>query len=122
LSGAAAALALAQEAGVRLRVDAGKLKVVGRPKAVPAEVLATLRGHKAEVLELLSGRRCRYCARRLDWREPGVAIAFADGSGGCMRCYEEAEITRLLEAGRRVTKGAIATTDGGEILVREDQP
>ena len=78
MSGAAAALALAQEAGVRLRVDEGKLKLVGRPETVPAEVLATLREHKAEVLELLTGRRCRYCTRVLDWREPGIAIAFAE--------------------------------------------
>jgi hypothetical protein len=122
VSGAAAALALAQEAGVRLRVDEDKLKVVGRPEAVSAELLATLREHKAEVLELLTGHRCRYCAKRLDWREPGVAIAFADGAGGCVRCYEEAEITRLLEAGRRVTKDAVAVSDDGEILTREGGP
>jgi hypothetical protein len=122
VSGAAAALALVQEAGVRLRVDQGKLKVVGRPEAVPAEVLAALRQHKAEVLELLTGSRCRYCAKRLDWREPGAAIAFADGSGGCVRCYEAAEITRLLEAGRRAVKDAVLTNDDGEILTREDEP
>jgi hypothetical protein len=122
VSGVVAALAQAQEAGVRLRVDAGKLKVVGRPETVPAEVLATLRQHKAEVLELLTGSRCRYCGRRLDWREPGAAIAFADGSGGCVRCYEAAEITRLLEAGRRVVKDAVAVSDDGEILTREDEP
>ena len=122
MSGAAAALALAQEAGVRLRVDQGRLKLVGRPEAVPAEVLATLREHKAELLELLTGCRCRYCGRRLDWREPGVAIAFADGSGGCLRCYEEAEIARLLAAGRRVVKDAVAVSDDGEILTREDGP
>jgi hypothetical protein len=122
VSGAVAALALAQEAGVRLRVDKGRLKIAGRPEAVPAELLATLREHKAEVLELLTGHRCRYCAKRLDWREPGVAIAFADGAGGCVRCYEEAAITRLLEAGRRAVKDAVATSDDGEILTREDEP
>jgi hypothetical protein len=122
VSGAVAALALAQEAGVRLRVDEGRLKVVGRPETVPAELLATLREHKAEVLELLTGHRCRYCGKRLDWREPGAAIAFADGSGGCVRCYEAAEITRLLEAGRRVVKDAVAVSDDGEILTREDEP
>jgi hypothetical protein len=122
VSGAAAALALTQEAGVQLRVDAGRLKVVGRPETVPAEVLATLREHKAEVVELLTGHRCRYCGRRLDWREPGVAIAFADGTGGCLRCYEAAEIARLLEAGRRAVEGAVAINDDGEILTREDGP
>jgi hypothetical protein len=122
VSGAVAALALAQEAGVRLRVDAGKLKIAGRPETVSAEVLATLRQHKAEVLELLAGHRCRYCAKRLDWREPGAAIAFADGSGGCVRCYEAAEIARLLEAGRRVVKDAVAVSDDGEIVTREDEP
>jgi hypothetical protein len=122
VSGAAAALALAQEAGVRLRVDEGKLKVVGRPEAVPAEVLATLREHKTEVLELLTGHRCRYCGRRLDWREPGVAIAFADGSGGCLRCYEEAEIARLMAAGRRAVKNVVTTSDDGELVTREDEP
>jgi hypothetical protein len=122
VSGAVAVLALAQEAGVRLRVDERRLKVVGRPETVPAEVLATLREHKAEVVELLTGHRCRYCGRRLDWREPGVAIAFADGTGGCLRCYEAAEIARLLEAGRRAVEGAVAINDDGEILTREDGP
>jgi hypothetical protein len=122
VSGAAAALALARAAGVRLRVDEGRLKLAGRPAAVPAEVLATLREHKAEVVELLTGHRCRYCGRRLDWREPGVAIAFADGTGGCLRCYEAAEIARLLEAGRRAVEGAVAINDDGEILTREGGP
>jgi hypothetical protein len=71
VSGAVAALALAQEAGVRLRVDEGRLKVVGRPETVPAELLATLREHKAEVLELLTGHRCRCCGEPIDWRRPG---------------------------------------------------
>ncbi len=122
MSGAVAALALAQEAGVRLRVDEGKLKVIGRPETVPAEVLATLRLHKAEVLELLTGRRCWHCSRVLDWREPGVAIAFADATGACVRCYEEAEVARLLEAGRRVTKDVVTINDNGELVTREDEP
>jgi hypothetical protein len=121
VSGAAAALALAQEAGVRLRVDEGKLKLVGRPEAVPAEVLATLREHKAEVLELLTGCRCRYCGRRVVWTEPG-GITFADGTAAHVLCYDQAEIARLLEAGRRAVEGAVAINDDGEILTREDGP
>jgi hypothetical protein len=121
VSGAVAALALAQEAGVRLRVDEGRLKVVGRPETVPAELLATLREHKAEVLELLTGHRCRCCGEPIDWRRPG-GVAFADGLSAHVDCYDEAEIARLLEAGRRAVEGAVLTNDDGEILTREDRP
>jgi hypothetical protein len=119
--GAAAALALAQEAGVQLRVDEGRLKVVGRPEAVPADVLATLREHKAEVLELLTGHRCRYCGRRVTWTEPG-GVTFADGSAAHVLCYDQAEIARLLAAGCRATKDAVLTSDDGEIVTREGEP
>jgi uncharacterized cupin superfamily protein len=121
VSGAAAALALAQEAGVRLRVDAGRLKLVGRPEAVPTGILASLREHKAEVVELLTGHRCRYCGRRLDWTQPG-AVIFADSSAAHVLCYDQAEIARLLEAGRRAVEGAVAINDDGEILTREGGP
>jgi hypothetical protein len=80
VSGAAAALALAQEAGVRLRVDEGRLKVVGRPEAVPAEVLATLREHKAEVLELLqAGSRGQAANDDGDAPEPAGTALDSDG-------------------------------------------
>ena len=121
MSGAAAALALAQAAGVRLRVDKGRLKLVGRPEAVPVEVLAGLREHKAEVLELLTGCRCRYCGRRVVWTEPG-GITFADGTAAHVLCYDQAEIARLLAAGRRTTKDAVLTSDDGEIVTREGEP
>jgi tubulysin polyketide synthase-like protein len=121
VSGAVAALALAQEAGVRLRVDEDKLKVIGRPETVPAEALATLRQHKAEVLELLTGHRCRYCGRRVTWNEPS-GVPFADGTAAHVSCYDQAEIARLLKAGRRVAKDAVAVSNDGEILTREDEP
>jgi hypothetical protein len=121
VSGAAAALALAQEAGVRLRVDAGRLKVVGQPEAVPAEVLATLREHKAEVLELLTGHCCRYCGRRVTWREPG-GVPFVDGTAAHVLCYNQAEIARLMAAGRRAVKNVVTTSDDGELVTREDEP
>jgi hypothetical protein len=121
VSGAAAALALAQEAGVRLRVDEGKLKVVGRPETVPTEVLATLREHKLEVLELLTGHRCRYCARRIDWTQPGGVI-FADSSAAHVVCWDQAELARLHEAGRRAVKDVAITSDHGELVTREGEP
>ena len=121
MSGAAAALALTQEAGVQLRVDAGRLKVVGRPETVPAEVLATLREHKLEVLELLTGHRCRYCARRIDWTQPG-GMTFADGTAAHVVCWDQAELARLHEAGRRAVKDVVTTTDHGELVTREGEP
>ena len=121
MSGAAAALALAPAAGVRLRVDEGRLKLVGRPEAVPTGILASLREHKAEVVELLTGHRCRCCGEPIDWRRPG-GVAFADGAAAHVGCYDQAEITRLLEAGRRAVEGAVLTNDDGEILTREDRP
>jgi hypothetical protein len=121
VSGAVAALALAQEAGVRLRVDEGRLKLAGRPETVAAELLATLREHKAEVVELLTGHRCRCCGEPIDWHQPG-GVAFADGTAAHVGCYDQAEITRLLATGRRAVEGAVFIDDDGEILTREDRP
>ncbi len=61
----------AEVTGVRLRLAKdGKVKVGG---GAPPELLARLGEHKAELLELLSGRLCRHCGERDPRLAPGVA-------------------------------------------------
>jgi hypothetical protein len=52
--------------------------------------MAWLRKHRGELIELLSGERCRYCGERIDWRRPG-GVAFADGQAAHLGCFEQAE-------------------------------
>jgi hypothetical protein len=113
---ALAALAEARGAGVELQVDAGRLRLNAKASP-PAELLDRLRQHKAEVMELLTGARCRYCGGMIDWRTAG-AVAFADGTAAHVACYEQAEVARLHAAARRALKGVVAVSDDGELLLR----
>jgi prepilin-type processing-associated H-X9-DG protein len=63
------------------------------------------RKHKAEVVALLRGERCRHCGERIDWRA-FANVAFADGQAACLPCYEAAE------AERQATRGAAAGPTG----------
>ena len=94
---AAALLAEVHQARVTLRLVDGKPKVGGNPAP---ELLGRLREHKAELVELLSGSRCRYCEAAIDWRQPSC-IAFSDGTGAHLGCYEQAEVARLYAAAER---------------------
>jgi hypothetical protein len=66
--------------------------------------------------ELARSDRCRHCGELLDWRRPGAA-PFADGSGAHVACYEQAEINRLLAAGRRAVESADALADPCEVAL-----
>jgi len=63
--------------GLRLRAE--------QPPA--PELLALIRAHKIELVEILAGHRCRACGEAIAWRVPG-AVAFADGAAAHLTCYE----------------------------------
>src|SRR4051794_34849778 len=68
-----------------------------------AELLARLRSHKAEIIELLRGDVCRRCGGHLAWPRLGVGVVFGDGTAECMGCADR-EVGRLLAAGRRAVE------------------
>ena len=65
---------------------------------------------------MFSGDHCRRCGRLIDWRRDGVA--FADGTGAHLACHEEAEVTRLLEAGRAAVESPDALADEAEAMLK----
>ena len=90
---AAALLREAAQAGVTVRLAEGKPKVAGNP---PPELLARLREHKAEIVEILSADRCRHCGEPLAWPGP-AGIVLGDGTAECQRCAD-AEVWRLFKS------------------------
>lgn len=81
---AVAVLVEALAAGVRLRVDErGQVRAAG---VITPDLLARLRAHKAELLELLRGDRCRGCGQRLAWPD-AVGVVHGDGLASCFACY-----------------------------------
>ena len=110
---AAALLAEARAGGIGLRLADGKPKVSGNPSP---ELLARLRAHKPELIEILRGDRCRRCAERLAW--PAAAgITFADATSECMACADR-EAGRLLAAGQRAVESVDALADPAEVMLR----
>ena len=76
-----------------------------------------LRHRKPLLVAILAGDHCRYCEDAIDWRRPH-AVAFADGTGAHLACYEEAEVARLLEAGRRAVESPDALADPAEAMLK----
>ena len=85
---AAALLAEAEDSGVRLRLDDDRIAWRGRPTT---ELLARLRARKLELLALLRGDACRHCGTAIYWLSR-PAVAYADGWGAHLECYERAAI------------------------------
>jgi hypothetical protein len=84
---AARLLREAQAAGLRLRAEGDQLRA--EADAAPAvTLLARLRAHKGELLELLRGDRCQHCFERLAWPAP-VGVVHGDGRASCLPCYHE---------------------------------
>src|SRR3954451_7702150 len=81
------------------------------------DLVEELRHRKAVLLAILTGEFCRYCEGAIDWRRPH-AVTFADGMGAHIACYEEAEVARLLVAGRRAVESLDALADGAEAMLR----
>ena len=112
MSAAVALLAEAEASGASLRLAGnGNVKAAG----VPLPLLARLREHKAELLELLAGHLCKHCGEAMDWPAP-VGRMFADGTGAHHACHEHAELERI----RRRAANAFspeAATDPAELTV-----
>ena len=82
-----------------MRLVDGKPKFSGAPSA---EMLARLREHKPAIVSILRGERCRHCSLSLTWPGP-AGIILGDGTAECQPCAD-AEVWRLLEAGRRAVE------------------
>ena len=114
---AAALLAEASVAGVTLRLADGKVKVGGDASA---EFLTRLRAHKAGLIELLHGERCRSCGERMAWPGP-AGVIFGDGTAECCSCTD-AEAARLYAAAKRVVTGVVGVSDESEFLRAGGEP
>ena len=84
---AAALLRDVKAAGWRLSVHGADLCLETKGEPLPG-LLARLREGKAELVALLQGAACLHCGQPIEWRRAGVA--FADGSGAHVACYEAA--------------------------------
>jgi hypothetical protein len=113
LSAAVALLAEAEASGASLRLAGnGNVKAAG----VPLPLLARLREHKAELLELLAGHLCKHCGEVLNWPAP-VGVMFADGTGAHHACHERAEVERIRARAANATTPA-ALADEAELTAR----
>lgn len=109
---AVAALAEAARVGVSLRLVDGKAKV---GEDVPPELLARLREHKAEIVAILAGDRCRWCGVALAWPGP-VGVTLLDGTAECHACADR-EVWRLMASADRAVAPALAA-DEAEVMIR----
>ena len=91
--------------------------VRARTGRLTPDLVEELRHRKPVLLSILTGDSCRYCEGAIDWRRPH-AVTFADGTGAHIDCYEEAEVARLVEAGRRAVENPDALADGAEAMLR----
>jgi hypothetical protein len=103
----------AQAEGVELTLAHGVLKARG---PIGRDLRGSLRQHRAAIIEILAGDRCRYCGAHLPWPAPGGVI-FADGTAECMPCADR-EVGRLLAAGERAVNSPDALADEAEIMIR----
>lgn len=115
---AAKLLADARGAGVQLWRDGERVRWRGAPSD---SLIDRLRAHKAELIEILGGDRCRHCGERMAWPSP-VGVVFGDGSAAHIAGFEEADAERLMAAAARALVGVIATSDEGEVLRAGDEP
>jgi hypothetical protein len=96
-----------------VRLAEGKAKVSG---CTCAELLARRRDHKARVVEIPKADRCRRCGNPRAWPGP-VGSTYADGTAECTACAD-AEVDRLLDAGRRAAASPDALADPAELMLR----
>ena len=80
------------------------------------ELVAALRNHKGEIIEILRGDRCRQCGAPLPWPDP-AGIVLADGTAECMAGAAR-ELGRLLAAAERAVADPDALADEAELTIR----
>ena len=96
-----------------MRLADGKPKVAGNPSP---ELLARLREHKAEIVEILKGDRCRWCGELLAWPGP-AGVVFGDGTAECMPCVDR-EVSRIRASAERAVASPDALADPAEVMLR----
>ena len=89
MSSALSLLREAEDAGLRVWVKDGRLRVSSDDPPF-AELLARLRASKNEVRAILTGDRCRHCGEPINWKKPG-GVAFADFTGAHEACFERSK-------------------------------
>lgn len=112
---AAHLLRRAFEAGVRVGLDGNHVRLTATyPPG--SELLAALRTHKGEIIEILRGDRCRLCGAPLPWPEP-AGIVLIDGTAECMPCADRGA-WRVLAAAERAVASPDALADEAELTIR----
>ena len=87
----------------------GTLQAKFHRGAAASDLLAQLRAHKAELVEILTGWRCRHCGQRLAWPAP-VGVMHGDGRASCFSCYYE-------QAAERAVLSPDAPSDEAELML-----
>jgi hypothetical protein len=109
----AALLGEAEAAGCSFDVAGAGAKVRAEYRP-PADLMTRLRRHKAEILELLRGDRCRRCGARMAWPEP-VGVVHGDGRASCFACHHDAAL-RQASCSPDALAGPAGLTARGEPL------
>jgi hypothetical protein len=99
----------AKGAGIAVAVAGSELWLRGERQPAP-ELLDRIRAHKAELLEILRGDRCRRCGERMDWPDP-VGVVYADGEAEHHAC-------RIWAAAERAILSPGALEDEAELTAR----
>ena len=86
------ALARAAEHGVAFMLEGDRV-CCRNGEALPADLFEALYEQLPELREVLAGRRCRFCAQPINWSRFDN-VAFGDGSGAHLGCYERVEAER----------------------------
>jgi hypothetical protein len=82
---AAELLSLARWAGLDLWLEGSEARVAAE---VSPELLERLRDHRPELVEILTGRRCRCCSTRITVERP-AALLLPGGEVECFECVGE---------------------------------
>ena len=113
---AAVLLATLHGIGAEVAADGSELVVNAPADRLAPELVMELRDRKPQVIALLNGETCIHCEGPIDWRRP-TCVAFGDGTGAHLACYEEAELARLLAAGKRAAASPEALADPAELTL-----
>jgi hypothetical protein len=113
---ALAVLAAAKAAGVRLAAEGGGLGVEADSEP-PPDLLAALRAHKLELVELLTGTRCKRCSEPIKDRGPRAWVPFADGTAAHDDCETRWHVEDRLRRGRAMFSPEVLA-DEAEVTLR----
>ena len=113
MTAASALLREVRGVGLSVRLDGGRLLAAANS---PPELLARLRAHKAEIVEILRADRCRWCGEPLRWPGP-AGVVLGDGLAECMPCVDR-QVGRVWGAAERAVESPDALSDPAEVMLR----